>query len=72
MSGCYDVIVAGAGPGGAAAAYHLGRAGRRVLVLEKDRLPRYKPCGGGVSADLLAEFPFSFEPVFEARPAPGD
>ncbi len=69
MSGCYDVIVAGAGPGGAAAAYHLGRAGRRVLVLEKERLPRYKPCGGGVSADLLAEFPFSFEPVFESRPA---
>jgi geranylgeranyl reductase family protein len=69
MSGyVYDVIVAGAGPGGAAAAYFLGKAGRRVLVLEKERLPRYKPCGGGVSAEMLAEFPFSFDPVFEARP----
>jgi geranylgeranyl reductase family protein len=65
----YDVIVAGAGPGGATAAYFLGRAGRRVLVLEKERLPRYKPCGGGISAVLLEQFPFSFEPVFESRPA---
>jgi geranylgeranyl reductase family protein len=67
MSKSYDVIVAGAGPGGATAAYFLGRAGRRVLVLEKERLPRYKPCGGGISAALLEQFPFSFEPVFESR-----
>ena len=64
-----DVIVVGAGPAGATAAYHLGEAGRRVLVLEKDTLPRYKPCGGGVSARMLAKwFPFSFDSVIETRP----
>lgn len=67
MSGNYDVIIAGAGPAGSTAAYFLGEAGRRVLVLEKERLPRYKPCGGGLAAGLLEQFPFSFDPVIESR-----
>ncbi len=41
----YDVIVAGGGPAGAATATHLARAGRAVLLLERARFPRDKPCG---------------------------
>lgn len=67
MSTVYDVIVVGTGPAGGAAAYHLGEAGRRVLVLERERLPRPKPCGGMLSEHLLRRFPFSFEPVIEGR-----
>jgi geranylgeranyl reductase family protein len=63
----YDVIVAGAGPGGSTAAYFLGEGGLRVLVLEKAKLPRYKTCGGGISARVLEQFPFSFDPVIESR-----
>ncbi len=64
-----DVIIVGAGPAGATAAYHLGEAGQRVLLLEKETLPRYKPCGGGLSARMLAKwFPFSFDSVIETRP----
>jgi len=63
----YDVIIAGGGPAGATAAFFLGKAGRRVLVLEKEFLPRYKPCGGAVSARVLGQFPFSFEPVIQSK-----
>lgn len=61
----YDAIVVGAGPAGASAAFWLGEAGKRVLVLEKKRLPRYKPCGGGVPQIVLRSFPFDFSPVVE-------
>lgn len=44
----YDVIVVGAGPAGNAAAFALAQAGARVALLEKQRLPRHKTCGGGM------------------------
>lgn len=44
MSAC-DVLIVGAGPAGSAAAATLAMAGRRTLVLEKDRFPRAKVCG---------------------------
>ena len=64
----FDVIVAGAGAGGAAAAYYLTRAGLRVLVVEKARLPRYKACGGAVPRTTLARFTFDFTNLIAAAP----
>ena len=37
----WDVIVAGAGPGGSSTAIHLAEAGARVLVLERESFPRF-------------------------------
>jgi flavin-dependent dehydrogenase len=37
----FDVIIIGCGPGGSSAATYLARAGKRVLVLEKEIFPRF-------------------------------
>jgi geranylgeranyl reductase family protein len=61
----YDAIVVGAGPAGAVAAYDLGAAGRRVLLIEKMRLPRHKTCGGGLTHKVPQLLPFDVSPVVE-------
>ncbi|SDD97175.1 geranylgeranyl reductase family protein [Glycomyces harbinensis] len=50
-----DVIVVGAGPGGAASAYHLAARGLDVLLLEKTRFPREKVCGDGLTPRAVAQ-----------------
>ncbi len=42
----YDVIVIGAGPAGSTAAKVLAEKGLRVLLVERQKLPRYKSCSG--------------------------
>ncbi len=37
----FDVIIIGGGPGGSSAATFLARGGQRVLVLEKEKFPRF-------------------------------
>jgi geranylgeranyl reductase family protein len=44
-----DVIVVGAGPAGAATAFHLAQSGVDVLLLEKAAFPRDKVCGDGLT-----------------------
>lgn len=60
-----DVIVVGGGPAGSSAAYMLAKQGLNVLVLEKQKMPRYKTCGGGVNIRAARYIPFSIEPVIE-------
>jgi geranylgeranyl reductase family protein len=61
----FDAVVVGAGPAGSTAAFGLARAGARVLLLDKARFPRDKPCGGGLTYRALRLLPFSVAPVVE-------
>ncbi len=65
MTQAWDAIVVGAGPGGSSAAYGLAKAGLRVLLLEKEKMPRYKPCGGGLTAKVRTALDFDFSPAIE-------
>jgi geranylgeranyl reductase family protein len=61
----FDVLVAGAGPAGSAAAIHLARGGARVLLADRARFPRDKPCGGGLTGRALGFQPCDISPVVE-------
>jgi flavin-dependent dehydrogenase len=50
----YDAIVVGAGPAGSYLGYLLARTGRRVALLDEQRFPRDKVCGGGLSRKSIA------------------
>jgi geranylgeranyl reductase family protein len=57
----WDVVVIGAGPAGASAAHAAALTGRRVLLLEKAELPRYKTCGGGIIGPSRDALPPGYE-----------
>ncbi|MFI5101403.1 MAG: FAD-dependent oxidoreductase, partial [Actinomycetes bacterium] len=45
----FDVLVVGGGPAGSTTAYRLAEAGVSVLLADRARFPRDKPCGGGIT-----------------------
>ena len=61
-----DVAVVGAGAAGGAAAFHLAQRGLKVVLLDRARFPRSKPCGGGMAASMQGLFPFDLRPAVDA------
>ena len=61
----YDIAIIGTGPSGAMAAYHAAKNGKKVILIEKEKLPRYKTCGGGLVHRGRIRLPFSIDEVFE-------
>ena len=55
----YDLIVIGAGPAGSSAARVAAQHGMKTLLLEKDKIPRNKLCGGGLTPKVFSLFDFS-------------
>ncbi|MBO8168012.1 MAG: geranylgeranyl reductase family protein [Thermoanaerobacteraceae bacterium] len=70
MSKEYFAVIVGAGPAGAFLAYRLASEGRPVALIDRQSFPRYKPCGGGISAKtakLLQGSGIDFAPVVQDR-----
>lgn len=63
----FDCIVVGAGPAGSTTAYKLAQQGRSVLLLEKQTLPRYKPCTGAVAPSIAHWLDFDITPAIDQR-----
>ncbi len=61
----YDVAVVGCGPAGTAAAHDLAKRGVRVVLVEREELPRYKTCGGGVVFRARSMLDPDITPVIE-------
>jgi len=61
----FDAIVVGAGPAGSTTAFRLASGGARVLLVDKARFPRDKPCGGGLTIRAVRQLPVSPDPVVE-------
>jgi geranylgeranyl reductase family protein len=61
----YDAIVVGAGPAGSVTALRLAREGASVLLLDRAKFPRDKPCGGGLTYRAIRELPVDVTPVVE-------
>jgi len=54
----YDVVIVGAGPAGSTAAKYLAEKGKKVLIIDKEKFPREKPCGGGLPTRVMKQFPY--------------
>ena len=55
----FDVIIVGAGPAGSTAAFFLAeKFHRSILVIDKDRFPRDKPCGGYLTKRVFERFSY--------------
>ena len=61
----FDVLVVGAGPAGSATAIRLARGGAGVLLVDRARFPRDKPCGGGLTGRALRQAPCDVTSVVE-------
>ena len=50
-----DVIIVGGGPAGSACAWRLIKTGASCLVLDQQPFPRFKPCAGWITPELVKD-----------------
>ncbi len=63
----FDVAIIGSGPSGSITAFKLAEAGYSVAIIEKEVLPRYKICGGGLVSRGKELLPFDLSEVIDAE-----
>ena len=64
----YDCVVVGAGPGGSIFARNAAQKGFKTLIIEKETLPRYKSCGGGLTHAIKKIVDFDYSEMIERSP----
>ena len=57
----FDVVIVGAGPAGSTAAKFIAEGGFKVLLIDKAKFPRFKPCGGALTRRIIERFPYIAE-----------
>lgn len=63
----FDVVIIGSGPSGAMAAYELAQNSISVAIVERETLPRYKTCGGGLVFRGRDMIPYDISTVVETE-----
>ncbi len=66
----YDVIIVGAGPAGIAAASVLNKSNINYCIIEKNKFPREKLCGGGLTSkcvNLLDKLGLDYKNIYSVR-----
>ena len=61
----HDALIVGAGPAGSFLAHLLAKEGLNVAVIDKEKFPRDKVCGGGLSNKTIDLLGFDITPVVE-------
>ncbi len=59
----YDLVVVGGGPAGAAAALAAVERGLKTLILERKKMPRFKPCAGYIFQEAGAFLQRHYGPI---------
>ena len=63
----WDLIVVGLGPAGSTAARIAAEMGLKVLGLDREVFPRYKPCAAGLTGRALKEIPVDCDEYIELK-----
>ena len=75
MDSC-DVVIVGGGPAGSSCAWKLRNSGLDIMMLDKQKFPRHKACGGWVTPGVFQELGLDpadyakgrvFQPIFGFR-----
>lgn len=66
MDSC-DVIIVGGGPAGATCAWQLRLAGLDVVVLDRARFPRDKPCAGWITPEVVEHLALPLDEYADGR-----
>ena len=62
-----DLLVIGGGPAGATCARRAALNGLDVTLIEKQRYPRPKPCGGALSPRVISELDFDISHLYQSK-----